>query len=262
MKLLLALIPLVFLASTASGLKVAEEEIKKSKKVVFENYRGKVKSVSVKQLINIGRKLAEISEEMAVKNHLLYSVTRVPPSEELFGADIIFVSKGSRIKHINAIRFILAGYFSEKFGYRFSEAYILAVFTTYYNAIHRGDIDYFSARYVSDLFSFTTENIGISTKYYEWAGKTELVIPTKISILGEKPKLGEIGKEDVIRELKKQDDLGLDERKEMVEIRKKELEEEKKEIEKKEKELKEKREELEKEKEELLRKEEELKSKG
>lgn len=261
MRYILGLIMVVFSFSAVFGVYVAEDEIKKSKRIVFENYKGGVKGVSVRQLIEAGRSLASISDESKVKNYLQYSVVRVLPKEELFGADIIYISKESRIRHINAIRFILAGYLSQKFGYKYGQAYTLAVFTTYYNAIHRGDLDYFGKRYVSDLFSFTTEKIGISTRYYEWAGKTELIIPTRVSVLGEKPSLGEIGKEDVIRELKKQDDLGLDERKEMVDIRKKELEEEKKEIEKKEKELQEKREELEKRKEELSKKEEELKAK-
>lgn len=260
-KYMLVLITILFFFSNAFGVNVAEDEIKKSRRVVFENYKGGVKGVSVKELIDAGRSLASIMEDKTVKKYLQYSVVRVLPSEELFGADIIYISDQSKIKHINAIRFILAGYFSQKFGYKYGQAYTLAVFTTYYNAIHRGDLDYFSKKYVGDLFAFTTENIGISTKYYEWAGKTELIIPTKVSILGEKPNLGEIGKEDVIRELKKQDDLGLDERKEMVDIRKKELEEERGEIEKKEKELQEKREELEKRKEEISRKEEELKAK-
>lgn len=30
------------------------------------------------------------------------------PKEELFGADIIYISKESRIRHINAIRFIIS----------------------------------------------------------------------------------------------------------------------------------------------------------
>ncbi len=69
--------------------------------------------------------------------------------------------------------------------------------------MYRGNIRYFGIKYSQEIFKFTSENIGISTKYYEWPGKTELVIPTKIVVGKEKPKLGEISDKNVIRKSQK-----------------------------------------------------------
>lgn len=59
---ILGLIIVVFSFSAVFGIYVAEDEIKKSRRVVFENYKGGVRDVSVRELIEAGHNLASISE--------------------------------------------------------------------------------------------------------------------------------------------------------------------------------------------------------
>ncbi|MGC8869500.1 MAG: P83/100 family protein, partial [Brevinematia bacterium] len=209
---------------------VAEEELKSVRKVKFENYQGKYQSVGEDYLKEIGKKISDIESFNKLKTYNNYSIVRVKPKEDKLGADIIFISKKSKLKHINALRTIIAEYLSTKYNYTFENAYTIAIFATYYNAIYRGNIEYFKSKYSEELFKFTSKNIGISTKYYEWAGKTELVIPTKLGVDKEKPKLSEIGSKKVIEKIK--DQLKIEERKEMLNIRKEELNKEKEEIKK------------------------------
>lgn len=244
------------------GAEIDEEEIKKVGKVEFENYRGIFESVGIDYLRTMGEYLAKISDVGRKKQYFLYEIVVVQPKEDLLGADVFFILKESRIKHINAIRHILAGYLTERYKYNPKEAFTLAVFITYYNAVYRGNVEYFRSKYVPELFSFTTKNIGISTKYYEWAGNTEIVIPTKIGLTKEKITLGEISKKEVIQEIKeKEEDFGVKERKEMIEIRKKELEEEKQKLTEKEEELQRKKEELQERKSEIEEVEKQLEQK-
>ncbi|MCX8029130.1 MAG: hypothetical protein N2712_03950 [Brevinematales bacterium] len=242
------------------SISLEEEEIKKAKKVEFENYKGSVKSISIRELINIGYTLAEMSSEEQKVDYNNYYILRVLPTNGLLGADVIFISKYSKVKHINAIRYIITGYLSKQFGYPTKQAFTLSVFVTYYNAFYRSNLDYFKSKYTKRLFYFTSKNIGISTKYYDWPGKTELVIPTRITLRGEKLNLGEVSKKDVIEEIRaREDDLGIKERKELVEIRKKELEEEKKKLEEKEEEIKLRQQNIDKKYEEISEKEEKIK---
>ncbi len=242
---------LTFVVFRLSAIEVAEDEIKKVRKVKFQNYEGYFQSVSVEYLRNVGRELSIVIDPSGIRNYKFYSIVRVLPKENLLGADIIFISKQSKIKHINAVRYIISGYLSEKYGYSFRQAFTISVFITYYNAVYRNNISYFRSKYNSEIFLFTSENIGISTKYYEWPGKTELVIPTRFSIDKEKPSLGEVSSKDVIEKIKEQEDFGVKERKEMIEIRKKEVEKEKQEILEKEEKIKREKEEIEKRKREI-----------
>lgn len=238
---------------------VAEEELRSVSKVTFENYKGSYESVGHQYLRNIGNALSKVQSFAKLVTYNNYSIVRVNPKEDKFGADIIFISKNSRLKHINAFRTIVAEYLCQKYGYTFDKAYTIAVFATYYNAVYRGNTEYFRKKYSEEIFKFTSRDIGISTKYYEWPGKTEFVIPIKLGIGKEKPKLGEIGDKSVIDKVK--GEIATKERKELLNIRKEEFSKEKKEIEKKEKEIKQKKEEIAKREQELNKREEELKQK-
>ena len=64
------------------------------------------------------------------------------------------------------------------YGYDYRDARALALFTTYYNAVHRGDMTYFKSRYKKVVLKhLNSGNAGISTKYYNWPGRTRMVIP-------------------------------------------------------------------------------------
>lgn len=243
------------------SVEVAEEELRKVGKVVFENYSKPFKGVSTEYLYSVGLSLSEISIEDKVRSYGNYSIIRVLPKEGLYGADIIFISRNSKIRHINAIRYVISGYLSQKYGFSKKDAYTLAVLITYYNAIYRGNIQYFKSKYVQGIFSFTSKDIGISTKYYDWPGRTELVIPTREGVFGNKVKIGEIANENITEKLTTNEEVEKTKEK-ILEIRKKEVEKEKEEIKQKEKELQEKREEIGKKKEEIKKMEEEVGKNG
>jgi hypothetical protein len=104
------------------------------------------------------------------------------------------------------------------------EAAALALFASYYNAIHRGDMPYFRSKYKDVVLKrINAGNAGIARIYSQWPGKTRLVIP-----LTEQSKRGETGRIDPFvigdektRQLVRKEKDTIDERKEMTGSRRK-----------------------------------------
>ena len=102
-----------------------------------------------------------------------YSVFHVPSvaGQAAFGADVFSIDADSRIDHINNVRRIVSAYLEQFYGYPRRDADILALFVSYYNAVNRGDLPYFAARYLPAVAArLDAAKVGISTKYFEWPG--------------------------------------------------------------------------------------------
>ncbi len=179
--LALLLCPLVFISAQQG---VDTEELKSgAKKVEFVNFTGTHAVIeTVEQIRGIGRGLASGVSAGAVPARWLtkYSVFHIPSvaGEKPFGADVFSIDADSRIDHIDNVRRIVSAYLEQLYGYPRRDADILALFVSYYNAVNRGDLPYFAARYLPAVASrLDAAKVGISTKYFEWPGATQLVVP-------------------------------------------------------------------------------------
>lgn len=260
----ISLILALFVGNIANSLQVDETELK-TDKIEFENYKGARRgSDTVRSIRTIGRRLARGARKKKYgeifRYHMKYSILHAVSTKEddKFSADIFSVDKQARVDHIKNIRRILSTYLEKMYGYSRKNADALAVFITYYNAVHRGDTEYFATKYKTIVINhINKKNAGIATRYFEWPGKTKMLIP-----LYAKKKKGEIDKidpdiisdKDTIKKMR-EDDENIESRKDLVDIKediidrdKKELEREKEEQRKKEAELRKKEEELEKNK--------------
>ena len=249
--LLCAVMMTVCSFSVLSAYRVDVEEIKKGKKVEFQNYRGKLsKREAVAEIKAIGRKLADEKKNSWIRFHMKYSLIHARSGEERkkLGADIFSIDRDAKVGHVKNIRRILAGYLSAMYGYSTRDARALALFLTYYNAVYRSDMVYLSGTYKNKVLKYLTrENAGLAVKYTDWPGKTRMLIPVTSD-----PDRGKIDlidpdtiTDDRTRREVRRDHENIPERKDMVDLKKRELEKDKKELREKKEELKEEKRELE-----------------
>jgi hypothetical protein len=247
---------LLALGQSVGAQQVAEEDLRSAgREIEFENYSGPYERVDTAEEIKaIGFLLAGSLEQDGRTGRFLskYTILRAadPREQGRFDADILSIEKEARVDHIDNVRRILAGYLEGAFGYRAADARLLARFATVYNAVYRGNLGYFGAKYKAVVMShLTAANAGLSTRYYEWPGATRLLIP--LGAGAAEGRLGslstsELTEKEVIEEMRRQPDKGLEERKDMVELKEREIEEKQAEVLEAEKKLAEEKAELEK----------------
>jgi len=216
------------------ALEVDVEELEKAagREITFINYEGPQERIEAADEIKaIGWLLAQSLKENRASFLLKYSVIRAvdPTVKDKLDADIFSVDREARVDHIDNIRRILAGFLEGAHGYGAEDARLLSVFTTVYNAVYRGDLGYFSGIYAPLVLShIDRSNAGISTLYSDWPGATRMLIP--LSKGARKDELSalstsELTEQAVIEEMRRQPDMGLEDRKEMVELKEREVEE-------------------------------------
>jgi len=260
----------LFLTAPILGLEVDVDEITSTKKVVFENYSGPSKGGyddTVKEIRSIGARLARGVQKtgpgIPYRYHMKYSVIHAvsDKADSKYSADIISIDKDARVLHVKNIRRILTGFFQEMYSYSRKNAETLALFTTYYNAIYRSDLDYFGSKYKDVVLrNITAKNAGISTKYYDWPGATKLVIPLTVTAMRGKLNTIDtdiISDDKVIGQIRK-DGKHLDERKDMVEMKDKIQKEDKDKLARDKVRLKEEQDKLTKDKQTIQREKEQL----
>ncbi len=225
------------LAGNAGAQQVAEEELKSAgPEIEFINYTGPYARIDTAEEIKaIGYLLAGSLKQDGRTGRFLskYTIQRAmdPKEKGKFDADILSIDPEARVDHIDNVRRILAGYLEGAFRYSAEDARLLARFATVYNAVHRGDLPYFGSKYKAVVMShLNNRNAGISIRYDEWPGATRLLIPlTSEAAEGRLGSLSttELTEKKVIEEMRKQPDMGLEERKDMVELKEREIEEKK-----------------------------------
>ncbi|MDI7217720.1 P83/100 family protein [Leptospira santarosai] len=186
--------------------KLGEKEIRSSQRVRFIN-RSSVRAGEEVRGTNekVGSSLADVLKKEPGKTHSQggISITRIAPEEKKFGADIFAISEDSDYGHINSIQRILTGFVKSNFGYDDKNSDILATYILYYNAIHRKDKSYIGKKYSNSVIKFVNPNsIGISRRYSEWPGKTQILIPLVEDILGKDVHTDEL-EDEVNKELDK-----------------------------------------------------------
>ena len=232
-KLLISLL-LTVSVFCVSAYDVDREELESNKQEVeFINYTGTHEKIDTrKEIYSIGTSLGydiqgKQNASLSGKYRVLHLVD--PTEPEKMSADLFILEKNAGVDHIRNLRLILAGYLKSAYSYSESDAAILAEFISYYNAVFRGKMDFFESKYNNMvLTNITAENAGIDINYINWPGKTRMIIPLKNGKTGEPPALSakELADEEVIEDLRKNPDKGIEPRKEMVELREKELDKE------------------------------------
>lgn len=220
---------LMLLALLAPGaLEVDEQELEavEGADIEFESYVGPVDRVDSREAISaIGRVLGEQVTRFGRADYDgRYTAVRIvgDPAEPLRAADLIELLARARVDHIDNLRRIVSGYLQSAWGYAPGDADLLARFSTIYNAVHRGAIDFFAERYRSAVVaSLDPATAGLSTTYRDWPGGTQLVIPIRPdrepgALDAIDP--GQLVDELVILELRRRSDFGIEDRKAIIEF--------------------------------------------
>jgi hypothetical protein len=213
-------------------------ELQSSGKIEFTNYPGRISdSVNFEDVRNIGRTLAnDLNNDGNISSYLnKYSAKHFFDTNEpdKNGADIIIPNSNVIILHINWIRQVLTGFIQVKYNYSIEDSKLLATFVTYYNAVHRKDLPYFQNHYqVLASGNMNGNLVGLSTNYTEWAGNSEIIIP----LTDKQQDIGALDtllltEDDVIEQLRQEDDMGIEERTEMVDLQERQIEQAKDDLE-------------------------------
>ncbi|MFW6288507.1 MAG: P83/100 family protein [Spirochaetota bacterium] len=229
---------LLLLSTVLFAIDVDEEELQELgvADIEFINYTGPYETIETREQIrSIGRALGQSIEidrgpsdfVFNGKYRIIHAVDF--ETDDGLDADIFIPLSGSRVDHIDNMRRIISGFLAEAYGYGQADADLLARWATIYNAVARGNIEFFTERYkavVTDNLS--AGNAGLSRRYDEWPGMSRVVIPLSQEaapgVLGTVDP-GELGDERVIEELRSQEDRGVEERQEMVDLTERVIEE-------------------------------------
>ncbi len=224
---------IVFCPLVAFSIGVDVGELRSAPRIEFENYTGpKDVFQSDREIRGIGRDLASQAAKGSEVSRFLMKYTAIHAVDsaepEKLSADIISIEKEATVDHVDNVRRVVSAYIERLYAYPRKDCDLLAVFVSYYNAEYRGRLDYFSGKYKTVVTKhLEAGRVGLSTKYYEWPGATQMVIP-----LAEKPKgdvLGalsttELASKAVVEQLKGREDKGVTERKAMADLKEKEVE--------------------------------------
>ncbi|MBB6207613.1 P83/100 family protein [Borreliella lanei] len=154
----------------------------------FVNYKGPYDSTNTyEQIVGIGEFLARplTNSNSNSSYYGKYFINRfIDDQDKKASVDVFSIGSKSELDSIFNLRKILAGYLIKSFDYDRSSAELIAKVITIYNAVYRGDLDYYKGFYIeAALKSLTKENAGLSRVYSQWAGKTQIFIPLKKDIL-------------------------------------------------------------------------------
>jgi hypothetical protein len=151
-----------------------------------------------------------------------------PPDGNRLNADIFGIGADAAIDHIRNLRLIIQGYLEAAYQYSASDAALLAELVTIYNAVYRGDWDFFVSRYRAPVIGYLArEQAGLSLRYDEWPGQTLMLIPLGSGFGGPLSAVDSaaVSDERVIAQLREEDDMGLALRRDLVDFMEREANE-------------------------------------
>jgi hypothetical protein len=197
--------------------------------VNFINYEGPHARIETREQIRnigvgLGRAIKAGSDRAGTSGRyfVIHCVSGADGSK--IDADIFGLGVDTGVDHIRNLRTIIQGYLQEAYGYNQRDAALLAEYVTIYNAVYRGDWDYFTSRYKPLVIqNLTRERAGLSIRFDEWPGRTLMLIPLGIGGISSVDTTT-ISDERVIEEMRKEDDKSVEQRKDMVELKEKEAE--------------------------------------
>ena len=221
--------------STLGSLEVDRTELEKSRnsRVVFINYEGPHARVeSAEDIREIGRALGRAIRAGAVRSgnpHRYFAVhSASAAAADRLDADILGLGVDAGVDHIMNLRRILQGYLEGAYEYSERDAALLADFITIYNAVYRGDWNYFGSRYKDAARAeLTSDKVGLSVRFDEWPGRSLIVIPLAEGKAGSLSAIetSSLTEKKVVEELRKEESRGVEQRKEMVDLKEREASE-------------------------------------
>jgi hypothetical protein len=198
--------------------------------VSFINFEGPHARIETREQIReIGAGLGRTIKSGAARagaNNRYFVIHSVSAADgDKLDADIFGLGSGTAVDHIRNLRSIIQGYLQEAYGYSERDAALLAEYVTIYNAVYRGNMDYFRSRYKAPVIQNLNPqaNAGLAVRYSEWPGKTLMVIPLGIGGLSSVD-TSTISDSRVVEELRKDDDRGIPQRQGMVDLKEREAE--------------------------------------
>lgn len=225
--------------SGQSGLTVNEPEIRRvggEGTVEFVNYTGPYSKIDSAQAIRdigggLGRAVSrERGNAMQSGETGRYSIIHAvdASTKDKLDADILILGERTAIDHVKNLRRIIAGYLTAAYGYADEDAEAIAVFVTVYNAVYRGDLATFQSRYKDEVTkNLDAAKCGLSVRYDEWPGNTQIVIPLYDAANGDLSTVDTsvISDGNVIKSMQNDEDKNIDSRKQMVDIKEREADE-------------------------------------
>jgi len=241
-----AILTIIILAGiTVSGYtQVNQDELQNLPPVAFLNYEGPYTRIDTREQIRqIGAVLgvqiynaeggtgsapAEITAEQrrtdsytieaGARNRYFVIHCVSEPEDGKIDSDIFILGVDTGVDHIRNLRTIIQGYLQSAYNYNEADASLLAEYITIYNAVYRGNWDYFSNRYKTRVIeNLVRDRAGLSVRYDEWPGRTMILIPLGYGGLSSVD-TGVISDSRVVEELRREDDLGVQQRQDMVNL--------------------------------------------
>jgi len=236
--------------SAASYAQVDQDELRGLRPVVFINYEGPQARIDTREQIRqlgvvVGqsissseRGLAPTLAGMSIERRREYSyrfeagalsryfvIHSVSGQEDgRLDADIFGLGVDTGVDHIRNLRAIIQGYLQSAYDYNAGDAALLAEYVTVYNAVYRGNWDYFLGRYKTQVISnLSREKTGLSIRYDEWPGRTLIVIPLGYGGLSSID-TSTISDRSVVEEMRREDDQSIPQRQGMVDLKEREAE--------------------------------------
>ena len=220
--------------SAVSGQNVNREELEKNQATVnFINYEGPHSRIdTVEAIRNIGVELGRAVKNGATRAGLgnryfvIHCVGEI--DGEKFDADVFGLGADVGVDHIRNLRLIIQGYLQAAYDYSATDAALLARYVTIYNAVFRGDWDFFTTRYKNVVVeNLVREKAGLSIRYDEWPGQTLMTIPLGTGIPGSLSAIDTSGLTDpsVIDSMRSEEGRGIEDRQGMVDLKEREADE-------------------------------------
>jgi len=248
-----AILTIIILAgiAVAGYTQVNQDELQDLPPVVFINYEGPHARIDTREQIRqIGavlgvqiyndeggpgsapiqisaeqRRTYSYTIEAGARNryHVIHCVSEADGSK--IDADIFVLGVDAGVEHIRNLRSIVQGYLQSAYNYSEADASLLAEYITIYNAVYRGDWDYFTNRYKTQVIeNLVRDRAGLSIRYDEWPGRTMMLIPLGYGGLSSVD-TSVIADMRVIEEMRREDDLSVPQRQEMVNLMEREADE-------------------------------------
>ncbi len=200
--------------------------------VIFVNYEGPhdvINTISEIESIGSGLAVPISGDTQTAQNagdvNRYYVIHAVDPeTPNGLDADILILGEQANVDHIDNVRRIISSYLQTAYDYSEADAQTIAVFTTVYNAVYRGQMDVFTEKYKPIVIeNINAAKVGLSLNYEDWPGNTQIVIPLA-SLDGGLGTVdtGVISDPEVIESMQEDPGMGIEERKDLVEIKEEE----------------------------------------
>jgi len=213
-------------APRLSAQMVYQPELMSHGRVEFINYEGPVVRFETREQIRaIGYDLGQqvragvTQTGLRLRYFVIHSVS--PPDGNRLDADIFGIGVDAAVNHVRNLRFIIQGYLEAAYGYSASDGALLAEYITIYNAVFRGNWNFFVSRYKAPVIGhLTMESAGLSLRFDEWPGQTLMLIPLGSGLGGQLSAIdiGALNNGQVIDHFRQEPDMGLDQRRDMVDL--------------------------------------------